>query len=319
MHRNRPTTRTSHPAAVALLLASVGLAFPACAASADGTADQSAAGDIPAVVAEVGGKPITLSDLEASLSAQLTKLDNQRRDLLEKGLERLVEQRLIEAEAEPGRLRLDLLDLERALVGEHRVVQLPELALVVGAHRYLANQRRTAARGTLVASLRSKYPTRIHLEPSRAEIATEGSPAKGPADAPVTIVEFSDFQCPYCSRINPVLNQAKEAYGDQVRVVFRHFPLSFHQQAQKAAEASMCANDQGKFWELHDAMFADQRALQVEQIKAKAAGLGLATPASTAASTFSRCVTIWPPARRSASAALRRCSSTVGWRRAAAA
>jgi len=91
----------------------------------------------------------------------------------------------------------------------------------------------------------------------------------------VTIVEFSDFQCPFCSRLTPTIKQVEQKYGDKVRVVFRQYPLPFHQNAQKAAEASLCALDQGKFWELHDAMFADQNALGVDQLKATAAKLGV--------------------------------------------
>jgi len=87
------------------------------------------------------------------------------------------------------------------------------------------------------------------------------APGFGPKDAKVTIVEWSDFECPFCSRVGPTLKQIKEAYPKDVRVVFRHQPLSFHANAKPAAEASMAAHEQGKFWEYHDKLFANQRAL----------------------------------------------------------
>ncbi len=87
------------------------------------------------------------------------------------------------------------------------------------------------------------------------------APSFGPKDAKVTIVEWSDFECPFCSRVGPTLKQIKEAYPKDVRVVFRHQPLSFHANAKPAAEASMAAHEQGKFWEYHDKLFANQRAL----------------------------------------------------------
>jgi protein-disulfide isomerase len=114
------------------------------------------------------------------------------------------------------------------------------------------------------------------LEPPRAEVAATG-PSKGPANAPITIVEFSDFECPFCSRVVPTLEEVQEKYGDKVRLVFRQYPLPIHPSAPKAAEAALCAADQGKFWEMHDIMFAQQKELGVEQLKAKASQIGLDT------------------------------------------
>jgi protein-disulfide isomerase len=87
------------------------------------------------------------------------------------------------------------------------------------------------------------------------------SPSFGPKNAKVTIVEWSDFQCPFCSRVTPTLKQIKENYPNDVRVVFRHQPLSFHPNAKPAAEASMAAHEQGKFWEMHDKLFSNQGSL----------------------------------------------------------
>jgi protein-disulfide isomerase len=103
----------------------------------------------------------------------------------------------------------------------------------------------------------------------------EDVPSFGPADAKVTIVEFSDFQCPYCSRAASVASQIKSKYADKVRFVFRQFPLSFHQNAHIAAQASLAANAQGKFWELHDKMFENQQKLDRESLEASAKEIGL--------------------------------------------
>jgi len=104
-------------------------------------------------------------------------------------------------------------------------------------------------------------------------------PAIEPAanEAKVTILEFSDFQCPFCARGAATMAQIKEEYGDDVEIIFKEFPLSFHKNAQKAAEAAECARDQGKFWEMHDLMFANQGALGVSSLKSYAEQLGLDT------------------------------------------
>lgn len=110
---------------------------------------------------------------------------------------------------------------------------------------------------------------------TRIDVSEDDDPALGPADAPVTIIEFSDYQCPYCNRVETTLKQVFETYGDQVRLVYRDYPLPFHTFAQKAAEAAECAEDQGKFWEFHDKLFENQQSINTENMKQWAKDLGL--------------------------------------------
>lgn len=105
---------------------------------------------------------------------------------------------------------------------------------------------------------------------------TDDDYIRGNPDAKITMIEFSDFECPFCARHLPTLNQVLDQYGDDVRLIYRHFPLtSIHPNAQKAAEASECAGEQGKFWEMHDLMFANQTALTVPSLKGYAGQIGL--------------------------------------------
>ena len=98
-----------------------------------------------------------------------------------------------------------------------------------------------------------------------AKLATfndlEGKPSTGPKDAPVTLIEFSDFHCPFCKRVGPTIDKLVENYPKKIRRVWRHFPLSFHQGADRTHEASQCAADQGRFWEYHDKVFENQEVL----------------------------------------------------------
>jgi protein-disulfide isomerase len=100
-------------------------------------------------------------------------------------------------------------------------------------------------------------------------------PVDGPADAKVTIVEFSDFQCPYCSKAIPIMAELKQKYGKKIRVAFMHMPLDFHNDAKLAAQASLAAHDQGKFWEYHNLLFENQTALQPDDLNTYAQKLGL--------------------------------------------
>lgn len=111
--------------------------------------------------------------------------------------------------------------------------------------------------------------------PIPSGVDAQGRQYRGAADAKVTIVEFSDFQCPFCAEAEPVVQQLLREYGGKVKLIYRHYPLPEHQNAQKAAEAAECAADQGKFWEMHDAMYANQQLLDSAGLQKLAGGAGL--------------------------------------------
>jgi protein-disulfide isomerase len=282
----------------ALVLAlGLGVWLPACADQAK--AKPEASGDSARVLAVVNGKPITEGELREKSAAQFSQLERdyqqQQYQLLQGQLEQMIQDRLLDAEAAARGVSKEqlLADLKPAEVTDAAVdafyeenkarIPQPKEQVAGQIKQYLEQRGQFEVREKLFKDLEAKYKVDMKLEPMRTEVAATG-PAKGPDSAPVTIVEFSDFQCPFCARLIPTLEQVKAKYGDKVRVVFRQFPLAMHAQAQKAAEASLCANEQGKFWEMHDAMFKNQQQLAVENLKAKAAELGLK------AETFNSCL-----------------------------
>jgi protein-disulfide isomerase len=127
------------------------------------------------------------------------------------------------------------------------------------------------------ASLRKAAGLKVALLPPRLEVAAGTSPSEGPAGAPITLIEFADYQCPYCHQMEPTLAAVREQYGDKIRFVYKDFPLPMHQYAEKAAEAALCAGQQGKYWAYHDALFAGTRVdeLQIDGLKKTAADLKL--------------------------------------------
>ena len=102
-----------------------------------------------------------------------------------------------------------------------------------------------------------------------------GAPTKGLDTAPVTIAEFSDFQCPFCAKVHPTLKKIEDVYKDKVRIVWKHLPLSIHQHAMDAALAAEAAKNQGKFWEYHDKLFANQARLDMNDLRQYAKELRL--------------------------------------------
>jgi protein-disulfide isomerase len=139
----------------------------------------------------------------------------------------------------------------------------------------LTEQRLDAARETFLTTLRAKTTVSISLEPPRQQVADAGHAAKGPANAPIVMVEFSDFQCPFCQRANPAVEQVLKTYGDKIRFVYRHYPLPNHPDARPAAEAAACAQEQDKFWPYHDVLFANVSRLSAKDLKDHAGTAGL--------------------------------------------
>ena len=138
----------------------------------------------------------------------------------------------------------------------------------------LTGQKRQDVARLIMAELREKAHVKVLLDPPKIDVAATG-PSRGAPNAKVTIVEFSDFQCPFCARTQPVVQELLKRYDGQIRIVFRDFPLSFHGDAEKAAEAGHCADELGRFWPLHDWMFDHQHNLSIAELKGAAAQLGL--------------------------------------------
>jgi protein-disulfide isomerase len=281
-----PTVKILGPLA---LVASLAAGTAALAATPDKRAAKPA--DTGAV-AFVGDQPITNAEFEQAAGSKLFKVRtdeyNQKRALLED----IIDRRLLEKEGKARGISAEELfrvEVESKVPAvteaeqkefyeknKPRFGNTPEADAIKQIEAGLRQQRARERQAAYIKELRDKAGVRILLDPPRVAVSTGDDPAKGPATAPITIVEFSDFQCPYCSRVNPTLKQLDEKYGDKLRVVFRDFPLvQIHKEAVKAAEAAQCANDQGKFWEMHDKLFGNQSKLQVEGLKQSATEIGL--------------------------------------------
>jgi protein-disulfide isomerase len=109
----------------------------------------------------------------------------------------------------------------------------------------------------------------------REKVADANFPSQGPSNAPIVMIEFSDFQCPFCQRAEPTVEQVLKTYGNKIRFVYRHFPLPNHPNARPAAEAAACADEQGRFWQYHKELFGNSSKLSNDDLKSHAARAGL--------------------------------------------
>jgi protein-disulfide isomerase len=148
----------------------------------------------------------------------------------------------------------------------------------------LTRMRIQNARDAYIDTLKAKTRVRLMLEPPRATVSAGSSPSKGPANAPIELIEFADFQCPFCLAASPTVKRVLDTYGDRIRFVYRNFPLENHPDARPAAEAAQCANEQGQFWAYHDRLFGEPGKLSDADLKSAAAALGMDSP------RFNQCV-----------------------------
>jgi protein-disulfide isomerase len=285
-----------------VLLISMGLALPVCAQS---PAQTTSGGSSDTVVATVGDRTLRMSDIEKHWQQQdpasFERMRQQVYDVNRRVLDDLIGVVLLQNEAKKRNVTVEQLlaaETPKRLqpVTEDQIKDLYEQsrertqgmtfdALRPAIVSYLEQQRPVEARKRYIEELRkASSDVAIRLDVPRTVIKVlPNDPITGPASASIEIVEFSDFQCPYCKRVAPVLKQVAAKYGDRVKLVWKDFPLPNHADARPAAEAALCANDQGKFWAYHDKLFDNQNELTAANLKAWAAQLGMN------ATTFNTC------------------------------
>lgn len=277
-----------------LLAASVVMLLTACSS----TSAQPSRMQAPAeVVAVVGPKSITLAQVDEKALQQPAanfgnvKLAQALYEARRVAVEQLIEDALLEQDAAARKLepaKVIEQDISAKVVpptdDDAAVFYGQNQARLQGAtldqsrpaiKAYLMQQRTLAARQEYMDALRAKASIRITLDPPRQTVATADRPGKGPANAPITMIEFSDFQCPFCLTAFPTVQQVLSTYGDRIHFVYRHYPLANHPRARPAAEAAACANEQGKFWAFHDRLFSNQQLLEDANLKEHAAQLGM--------------------------------------------
>jgi protein-disulfide isomerase len=235
------------------------------------------------IVAKVGDQVITASELEAKAKPQLMKMKQQEFQLRKSLLDNMINDKLYEMEAKSKGISKD--ELIKAEV-DGKLSAVPQEKVDELYDRYKGRMQGTKEENEpkirnylrqqmFVDELRAKYKTESLLEQPRVSVSAADGAVKGPKTAPVMVVEFSDFQCPYSKRVQETVAEVQKKYGDKIQYVYRDFPLEFHKNAQKAAEASSCAGEQGKFWQFHDKLFEDQSKLEVQNLKDLAKTLGL--------------------------------------------
>ena len=249
------------------------------------------------VVGRVGDRTVTMAELDEAWrsndAASRMRMLQELYETRKRTLDIVIGEILIEREAiAQGTSRDELLaqelpartlpvtaeDITRVYQQNRRAFpNLTEEEMEPQIRAFLAQQRPMQALQAYMTELRDAAgDIRVELDPPRTAIEiVEGDPVSGSDGAPVEIVEFSDFQCPFCQRLVGTLDRLKAEYGDEIRLVFKDFPLPNHAEAFKAAEAGLCANAQGKFWELHDTLFEKQEELEVADLKRHAGELGM--------------------------------------------
>lgn len=246
------------------------------------------------VLATVNNTEITQKQVDDSVAAQIYPLQQQLYAIRKAALENLITNRILETEATSRHISIE--DLRKQLtLGEVNVTRAQvEEAYKQNASFFatmspdearerlrldLENQARMKNYRAGLGTLRKKWIVTMNMPPPVfvSDLDDGVSPVKGATNPVVTIVEFSDFECPFCKQVQSVLRQIVETYGREVRLVFKHLPLEGHRHSLPAARAAYCAAEQERFWQFHDALFSagDLSPPVFEQI---ASDLGLGVP-----------------------------------------
>jgi len=256
----------------------------------------SASGPARSVIASVADRTISSEEIEKPLEIRIFEMEREiyrvKRDFLDQMIVRI----LLEKEAKQRGISPQQL-VNEVMLSDNAEVEDAELERYYQENRGRVTdwkgteadlmkqmraslQQRKAQQQVLdyARSLRSKYEVVVYLkEPAspHVQVGIENNPALGPVEAPLTVVEFSDYQCPACRKNHEVIRQLRAEYPKEIRWVFKDFPMAGHKWARKAAEAAHCAGDQGKFWEYQDLLFSGSEELAPEQLKQRARELGL--------------------------------------------
>lgn len=242
-------------------------------------------------VATVGGQAIYEDELLTSVQAQMRQLRNQEFEIKSRALDSLIDQKLVEAEAKKKGISAEKLlaqeveakagevtdaEVEAYYLGQKDRINRPLEEVRSQIKNGLKQAKLQQVRQDFVKGLREKAQVTVLLTPLKVQVGIDPKRMRGNPDAPVTIVEFSDYQCPFCQRAQSTIREVLAKYQGKVRHAYRDFPLQqIHPQAESAAEAARCAAEQGKFWEYHTLLFTNREKLDGASLKehAKAAKL----------------------------------------------
>jgi protein-disulfide isomerase len=239
------------------------------------------------VVAEVGGVKLTRADLQRAEAAKLLQARYQYYQAESKALDDLIEKELLEQKAKSENLTVEQLvardinaqvkdptEDQMKVYYEGLETDQPYEAVREKILEKIRQVRTDKARIAYLKGLRAQSSVYIALAGPTADVNVENANWLGAKSAPVLLVEFADYECPYCQRVAPDIQKLVDEFGAKIAFAYKDFPLPMHPRAEKAAEAARCAGKQGKFWQFHDQLFRSKE-LNVDQLKAQARVLGL--------------------------------------------
>ena len=248
-----------------------------------------------AIAAKFGVNVITVAEVDAAAGGQLVGLYQQIYQVKDQQLRQMIYTKLVEEAAAAEGIESSAY-LEREIIAKVAEPTEPQIQQVLNQYRsqlppdeaqarqqvlaFLTQQGRVQQETLLRDKLFAAADVQLMLDPPRVSpVVKANDPKKGSADAPVVLIEYTDYQCPYCVRAQPTIAAVLERYGDSVVHVFKNLPLPA--QAKLAAEAALCAGDQGKFWEMHDWLFSNKDNISHDTLAAQAEALSLDVPIFT--------------------------------------